>query len=62
MNLAERGNPNAQSIAGYLLMNGLGVQKNEANVVCHLRTAASKGVASAMNNNAICLLQGSGCP
>ena len=43
-------------------MNGLGVQKNEANAVWQLWTAASKGVTSAMNNNAICLLQGSGCP
>ena len=62
MYLAERGYPNAQSIAGYLLMNGLGVQKNEANAVWYLRAAASKGVTSAMNNYAICLLQGSGCP
>ena len=62
MNLAERGNPNAQSIAGFLPMNGIGVRKNEANVVWHLWTAASKGVTSAMNNYAICLLQGSGCP
>ena len=61
LDLANKGYPNSKALAGFLLMNGLGTFANAREAVRYLSEAASEGVASAMNNYAICLLQGTGC-
>ena len=61
LTLADNGFPNAMGIAGYLFMNGLGTPVKPTEAVRYLKAAADKKVASAMNNYAICLIQGFGC-
>ena len=61
MKLANKNYPNSKAIVGYLDMNGLGTDVDSFKAVHYLSAAANDGVSSAMNNYAICLLEGFGC-
>ena len=60
LKLANDDFPNVMGIVGYLYMNGLGTPVNSEKAVEYLKKAAEKTVTSAMNNYAICLIQGFG--
>ena len=61
LELAKKGFKNSMAIVGYLSMNGFGVPVNPGQAVRYLRAAADGGIANAIDNYAICLIQGFGC-